>query len=102
MEILLAATLPLIILACVAYYFFAPGPESEFYKKFSLDNVLRKTMPLEIDFPANGISPVGVCLYIDGTNANHKEQIWQKEFASIVKPNSMSLIRLLNAQFAER
>jgi len=46
MEILLAAVLPLIILACFAYYFFAPRPESEFSKKFSLDNVLRKTLPV--------------------------------------------------------
>lgn len=65
MEILLAAILLLIILAYVAYYFFAPGPESEFSRKFSLDNVLRKMLPPEIYSPA--ICAVGVCLYEDGT-----------------------------------
>lgn len=53
MGILLAVTLPLIILAYVAYYFFAPGPESDFFKNFSLDNVLSKTLPAEIDYPSN-------------------------------------------------
>jgi hypothetical protein len=85
MEILLALTLPLIILACVAYYFFAPGPESEFSKKFSLDNVLRKTLPPEIDFPANGNSPVWVCLCTDGTR--------QKTFPIYIQVNQNGGVR---------
>ena len=69
MEILLAAILPLIILACVAYYFFVLRPESEFSKKFSLENVLRKTFPSEIDCLANAISAVGESLSKDGTRS---------------------------------
>lgn len=36
MGILLGVTLPLIILAYVAYYFLAPESESDFFKNFSL------------------------------------------------------------------
>jgi len=69
MEILLAAILPLIILACNAYYFFVLRPESEFSKKFSLENVLRKTLPPEIYSLGNGICAVGVSLNKDGTRS---------------------------------
>jgi hypothetical protein len=48
MGILLGVTLPLIILGFVAYRFIAPGPESEFFKNFSLEEVLKKLLPREI------------------------------------------------------
>lgn len=53
MGIRLGVALPLIILAYVAYYFFAPGPESAFSKNFSLEAVLRKLLSAELDCPAN-------------------------------------------------
>lgn len=67
MGILLGVTLPLIVLAYVAYYFFAPRPESDFSKNFSLEAVLRKLLPKGLDCPANCCAAIGVCLNIDGT-----------------------------------
>ena|SRR5215510_6330173 len=85
MEILLAAILPLIILACVAYYFFVLRPESEFSKKFSLENVLRKTLPSEIDCPANGCSAIFVSLSKDGTRL--------KSFPVYIQINQNAVVR---------
>jgi len=67
MGILLGVTLPLIILAYIAYYFFGPGAESDFFKNFSPEDVLRKTLPTEINYPEFNIAAVGKEFRIDGT-----------------------------------
>jgi hypothetical protein len=71
MGILLGVTLPLIIVAVVAYYlfFFIPGLESDFSKNFSLEAVLIKLLPTGLDCPANGCAAVCECLSIDGTRS---------------------------------
>src|SRR5262245_38040379 len=68
MGILLGVTLPLIILCYVAYYLFAPGAESDFFKNFSLEELLRELLPREINCHADPFPPVGKDFGIDPTS----------------------------------